>query len=149
MEAQRSTRRNHSYNKCPETSKFSRLREENGQLRQVFDTAVDEFNKLNRRIEQLEEELNCEKEQSKHLKKMNRQLEHGLKKERGKANKFASMIFGLKSEKLKLSEIKVEDENSIAIEETMPIRLTQVRLVLLASHVFLRIRKNPSNKVRG
>jgi transposase len=118
LKAQRSIRRNHSYNKCPETSKFSRLREENEQLRQVFDTAVDEFNKLNRRIEQLEEELNCEKEQSKHLKKRNRQLEHELRNERGKANKFASMIFGLKSEKLKLSEIKVEDENSIAIEET-------------------------------
>ena len=115
--AQRLIRQNHSYNKCPETAKFSRLREENEQLRQIFDTAVGEFTKLKRRIEQLEEGLNCEKEQSNHLKKRNRQLEHELSNERAKANKFASMLFGLKSEKLKLSDIKVEDENSIVIEE--------------------------------
>ena len=123
---QRSTRQNHSYSKRPKKTKFSQLREENEQLRQIFDTAVDEFNKLNRRIEQLEEELNCEKEESKHLKKRNRQLEHELRNERGKANKFASMLFGLKSEKLKLSDIKVEDENSNGFEETSEFEIKNI-----------------------
>ena len=123
-ESTRATRHNQVYRKCPKTTEHSQLREgneqlkkENEQLRQIFDTAVGEFTRLKRRIEQLEEELNCEKEQSNHLKKRNQQLEHELGNQRAKANKFASMLFGLKSEKLKLSDIKVEDENSIVIEE--------------------------------
>ncbi len=129
--AQRSIRHNHSYGKCPETCKLSRLRVENEQLkkeneqfRQIFDAAVDEFNKLKRRIEQQKGELNCEKEANKDLEKRIRQLERELSNERGKANKFASMLFGLKSEKLKLSDIKVEDRNSIVVEETSESEIT-------------------------
>ncbi len=117
LQVQNRIRHNPSYRNYPATPQGSRLGEENEQLRQVFDTAVDEFTKLNRRIEQLEEELNCEKKRANILKKRNRQLEHELSNECAKANKFASMLFGLKSEKLKLSDIKVEDKNSIAIEE--------------------------------
>ncbi len=129
--AQRSIRHNHSYGKCPETCKLSRLRVENEQLkkeneqfRQIFDAAVDEFNKLKRRIEQQKGELNCEKEANKDLEKRIRQLERELSNERGKANKFASMLFGLKSEKLKLSDIKVEDRNSIVVEEISESEIT-------------------------
>ncbi len=76
---------NHSYGQCPETCKLSRLRVENEQLkkeneqfRQIFDAAVDEFNKLKRRIEQQKGELNCEKEANKDLEKRIRQLEREL-----------------------------------------------------------------------
>jgi len=130
-ESTKATKHTHFHRKCPETTEHSRLREgnaqlkkENEQLRQIFDTAVGEFTKLKERIEQLEEGLNCEKEQSNHLKKRNRQLEHELSNERAKANKFASMLFGLKSEKLKLSDLKVEEENSIVIEEISESEIT-------------------------
>ncbi len=69
-------------------------------------------------------ELNCEKEANKDLEKRIRQLERELSNERGKANKFASMLFGLKSEKLKLSDIKVEDRNSIVVEEISESEIT-------------------------
>ncbi len=47
-----------------------------------------------------------------------------MSNERGKANKFASMLFGLKSEKLKLSDIKVEDRNAIVVEEISESEIT-------------------------
>jgi len=132
-QVQNTSGHNHSYRKCLEATELSRLKEaneqlkrENEQLRQIFDTAVDEFNKLKRRIEELQEELDREKEQNKHLEKGYRQLERELSSECAKANKFASMLFGLKSEKLKLSDIKVEDKNSIVIEETSESEITNV-----------------------
>lgn len=122
------SRQNYSYKKYLEESERPRLKEanENEQLRRVFNTAVDEFSKLKRRVEQLQEQLDHEKEQNKHLEKKNQLLEHELSNERAKANKFASMLFGLKSERLKLSEIKIEDENSVVLEENTESEINNV-----------------------
>jgi myosin heavy subunit len=87
------------------------------QLRGVFDMATDQFNSIQKQLEELKRELEDEKAWRKELAKRNEQLERELRDERAKANKFADMLFGLKSEKLKLSDIKVVDENTIRIDE--------------------------------
>ena len=94
------------------------LRIENEQLRRIFDTATDQFNSIKQQLEQLKRELESEKSYRKELEKQNRQLEKELSNERAKANKFGNMLFGLKSEKLKLSDIKVVNENTIVINES-------------------------------
>ena len=122
---------NHSVGKCAEASGNSLLHEENTrlkgenvrlriedeQLRQIFNTATDRFNILNRQVEVFEKELDTEKSYRKELEQQNKRLRKELSNERAKANKFADMLFGLKSEKLKLSDIKVVDENTIVIDE--------------------------------
>ncbi len=95
-----------------------RLRNENEQLRRIFDDAVDQFNGLKKKVEELERELGAEKAYRKELEKQNQRLEKKLRNAQAKANKFADMLFGLKSEKLKLSDIKVVNENTLVINET-------------------------------
>jgi transposase len=94
-----------------------RLRNENEQLRWIFDDAVDRFNSLKRKVGELERELEDERNYRKELEKQNERLKKKLSDERGKANKFADMLFGLKSEKLKLSDINIADENTLVIDE--------------------------------
>ncbi len=95
-----------------------RLRRENEQLRRVFDIATDHFNGLGRRVERLERELAAERSRREELEKENRRLKKELSGERAKANKFADMLFGLKSEKLKLSDIKVLNKDTLVVNET-------------------------------
>lgn len=94
------------------------LRTENEQLRGIFDNAVDQFNRLKKKVKKLSGELEEEKESRKELEKQNLRLKNELSAERAKANKFGDMLFGLKSEKLKLSDIKIVDENTIAVDES-------------------------------
>ena len=95
----------------------TRLRSENEQLRKVFDDAVDQFNSLKKKIEELSRELEDERAYRQELEKQNQRLEKKLGKERAKANKFADMLFGLKSEKLKLTDIKVVNKDTLVINE--------------------------------
>jgi len=96
----------------------TRLRSENEQLRRIFDTGTDQFNSLKQQINQLKRELEAERSYRQELEAENRQLKKELNAERAKANKFADMLFGLKSEKLKLSDINIADENTLVINET-------------------------------
>lgn len=95
-----------------------RLRVENEQLRRIFDTATDQFNSLKQQVDQLKRELEAERSYRKELETENQQLKKELNAERAKTNKFADMLFGLKSEKLKLSDINIADENTLVINET-------------------------------
>ena len=95
-----------------------RLLAENEQLRRIFDTAADQFNDLKKKVEELGKELEDGKNYRKELEKQNQRLKKKLRDERAKANKFADMLFGLKSEKLKLSDIKVVDKDTLVISET-------------------------------
>ena len=95
-----------------------RLLVENEQLRGIFDDAVDQFNSLKKKVEKLSGELEEEKKYRKELEKQNLLLKKELSAERAKANKFGDMLFGLKSEKLKLSDIKIVDDDTLAIDES-------------------------------
>jgi transposase len=96
----------------------ARLARENEQLRRIFDIATDQFNSLNKQIEQIRKELNVERSYRQELEKQNQRLQKELSNEHAKANKFANMLFGLKSERLKLSNIKIVDSNTIALNES-------------------------------
>ena len=87
------------------------LRSENKQLRRVFDTATNQFDNIKQQREQLKRELESEKSYRKELETENQHLKKELNHEQGKANKFADMLFGLKSEKLKLSDIDIDIDN--------------------------------------
>ncbi len=100
-----------------------RLLGENQQLRSIFDTAADHFKLLEKRGEQLERELAAAKEYNKELERENHSLEKGLGAEKAKANKFADMLFGLKSERLKLADIEIRNENSLRIKERSEIEI--------------------------
>jgi transposase len=95
-----------------------RLRAENEQLRGIFDDAVDQFNSLKKKVEKLSGELEEERKSRKELEKQNLLLKKELSSERAKANKFGDMLFGLKSEKLKLSDIKIVDDDTLAVDES-------------------------------
>ena len=95
-----------------------RLRAENEQLRGIFDDAVDQFNSLKKKVEKLSGELEEERKDRKELEGQNLLLKKGLSSERAKANKFGDMLFGLKSEKLKLSDIKIVDDDTLAVDES-------------------------------
>ncbi len=95
-----------------------RLRAENEQLRGIFDDAVDQFNSLKKKVEKLSGELEEERRYRKELEKQNLLLKKELSAERAKANKFGDMLFGLKSEKLKLSDIKIVDDDTLAVDES-------------------------------
>ena len=97
--------------------KNERLLAENEQLRGIFDDAVEQFNSLKKKVEELERELEDEKKYRKELEKQNQLLNQALSAERAKANKFGDMLFGLKSEKLKLSDIKIVDDDNLAVDE--------------------------------
>jgi hypothetical protein len=96
-----------------------RLRAENEQLRGIFDDAVDQFNSLKKKVEKLSGELEEERKSRKELEKQNLLLKKELSSERAKANKFGDMLFGLKSEKLKLSDIKIVDDDTLAVDESV------------------------------
>ncbi len=100
-----------------ERRKTRSLEDENEQLRGIFTTATDQFEALNRRIESLENEVSAEKKNRQELELENRRLKKELSAEKAKANKFADMLFGLKSEKLKLSDLKVVDEDTLSVNE--------------------------------
>jgi len=88
---------------------LARLRLENEQLRAIFETANEEFSKLRRKVSSLEEELRQEKETNRILEEENRSLKLELGKSKGVVKKLSSMLFGLKSEKLKIADIDIED----------------------------------------
>ena len=88
---------------------MERLRLENEQLRRIFADASPEFEKRNLRIFSLEEELRVETATNKALELECAALRSELRTEKARANKFASMLFSLKSEKLKIADIDLKD----------------------------------------
>jgi transposase len=87
------------------TGELERLRLENEQLRRIFADASIEFEKRNMRIASLEEELKSERERCGRLELACVKLSSELRREKARAEKFASLLFGLKSEKLKIEDI--------------------------------------------
>lgn len=88
---------------------MAQLKLENEQLRRVFADACREFEKRDARISELEKELKTERELTSKLKLAYDKINSELIAERGKSKKLASMLFGLKSEKIKLADIDVKD----------------------------------------
>ena len=84
-----------------------RLREENRQLREIFDTATEEFTRLRGQVRMLEDELARERAKSKALNAECVRLEKEREKAQARANKFGAMLFAVKSEKLKVADIDV------------------------------------------
>jgi transposase len=91
------------------------LREENGRLREIFDTATAEFARLRGQVRSLEDELERERRRAEFFEAQCGRLDKELEKSQARANKFASMLFAIKSEKLKLSDIEV-GEDAVAVE---------------------------------
>ncbi|MEI6789275.1 MAG: transposase [bacterium] len=83
------------------------LRDENRQLREIFDTAAEEFTKLRGQVRMLEDELAREKAKSKALNAECARLEKEREKAQARANKFGAMLFAVKSEKLKIADIDI------------------------------------------
>lgn len=77
------------------------LRRESENLRRTFEVAVAEFAKKEARINVLEKQLSCAWERIRFLEKENEKLKTQFQEEQAKANLFASMLFGKKSEKSK------------------------------------------------
>jgi len=73
-----------------------------------------EFEKRNIRIASLEEELRAEWERYGRLELACGKLGSELRREKARAEKFASMLFGLKSEKLKIEDIDLENTVVVA-----------------------------------
>ena len=96
-------------------SKFSMLTAENEKLRYIFDTALEQFSKMELRLKALESELEHEKHKNKELEKETKRLNSKLNKAMAKANKFASMLFGTKSEKITMSNIDIAANGIIDI----------------------------------
>ncbi len=94
-----------------------RLNDEILQLKQVFNTAAEQFDRMNARLARVETELEKQRAANKQLKTKCAKLEKELRKAQGNANKYASMLFGKKSEKLKPSDMELEDENSLGAGE--------------------------------
>jgi transposase len=99
------------------TGELERLRSENAQLRRIFETATVKFNEMNIRIPCLEEELRLERERNRALELECAAFRSELRREKARAEKFASMLFGLKSEKLKLADIDLKDTVVVEGEE--------------------------------
>lgn len=83
-------------------------------MRRIFADASIEFEKRNIRIASLEEELRTERERYCKLELSCGKLSSELRREKARAEKFASMLFGLKSEKLKIEDIDLENTVVIA-----------------------------------
>jgi transposase len=98
---------------------FEKLRRENEQLRAIFETAKEEFAKLKRKVSLLEEDLRYEKEKNRVLEEDNRSLKLELGESKGVVKKLSSMLFGLKSEKLKISDMDIKDAGVFKAEETV------------------------------
>jgi len=73
-----------------------------------------EFEKRNARISALEAELKSALERCGRLELACGRLRDELRREKARADKFASMLFGLKSEKLKIEDIGLEDTVAVA-----------------------------------
>ena len=76
-----------------------------------------EFKKRNMRIASLDEELKSERERYGRLELACGKLGSDLGREKARAEKFASMLSGLKSEKLKIEDIDLENTVVIAAGE--------------------------------
>ena len=96
-------------------SKVSSLTSENENFRRIFETALDQFAKKELRLKTLERELEHEKRKNKELEKETKRLNSKLNKAIAKANKFASMLFGIKSEKIDISNVVLADDEIIDI----------------------------------
>ena len=97
------------------SDELSRLRDENGQLREVFATATPEFARLRGQVRSLEDELVRERRRADSFEAQCGRLEKKLEKSEARANKFASMLFAIKSEKLKVSDIEAGND-AVAVE---------------------------------
>jgi len=96
---------------------LDRLRNENLRLREIFDSATLEFTSLHDQIQDLAHELELKRDESKYLAAECAGLKKKLEKSEARANKFATMLFAVKSEKLKVADIGV-GENSVVVEST-------------------------------
>lgn len=88
---------------------FEKLRVGNEQLRAIFETANEEFTRLKRRVSLQEEELSSERQKNRILEEANRSLKLKLGQSEAVTKKLSSMLFGLKSEKLKIADIDIKD----------------------------------------
>ena len=96
-------------------SKCSILTTENEKLRCIFETALGQFAKMELRLKTLESELEHEKHKNKALEKETKRLNSKLNKVTAKANKLASMLFGIKSEKIEISNVDLSAAEIIDI----------------------------------
>jgi len=94
-----------------------RLNDEILQLKQVFNTAAEQFDRMNAQLAKVETELEKQRDANKQLITECGKLEKELRKAQANAKKYASMLFGRKSEKLKPSDMEREDENSLGAGE--------------------------------
>jgi transposase len=111
------------HNFCPDQEHCSLLREvldqkekieaENEKLRQIFSLARQEFEKRNKRIEYLEQELSILRE----LERENKDLKQQLEQAQAKANLFSRMLYGRKSEKDQLPQAGSGSNNTPDLDE--------------------------------
>jgi len=94
---------------------LNRLRDENRLLREVFTTATEEFERLRGQLRNLEDELARKRRRAEFFETECGRLKKELEKSQARANKFASMLFAIKSEKLKVLDIEV-GEDAVAVE---------------------------------
>ncbi len=97
---------------------MDRLRRENLQLREIFATATAEFTRLRGENQRLERELGREKERAGSAEAECGRLNHELEKAKARARKFASMLFAIKSEKLKISDIDAGEDGLVVESDT-------------------------------
>ena len=121
----------------------NRLQIESKQLRLIFDTATDQFNCIKQQLEELKRELEAEKSYRKEIETENQCLKKELRDERAKANKFADMLFGLKSEKLKLSDINIVNKDSLIMSD----KFSESEVAVAAGEKTTR--KNDSDKKKN
>ena len=95
--------------------KFEILTAENEKLRSIFDTALGQFAQQERRLKTLESDLEHEKRKNKKLEKEVKKLSLLLSKSEAKAKKYAQMLFGTKSEKIKASDMDINADNIIDV----------------------------------
>jgi transposase len=99
----------------PGGGESDRLLEENRLLRDIFATATAEFETLRGQVRSLEQDLAREREKSTSLAADRARLAKALEKSEARGNKFASMLFAVKSEKLKLADIDLGSD-AVAID---------------------------------
>ena len=85
-----------------------KIETENEKLRQIFNLAHDEFEKRNKRIEYLEQELSFLRQIERENKDLKQQLEQAL----AKANLFSRMLYGRKTEKGQSPQARANSDNT-------------------------------------
>jgi transposase len=98
----------------------AKIEAENEKLRKTISIAQEEFIKTDRYISELEADLLETKKQLREVGDENKKLAEQLQEERAKANLFAQMLFGRRSEKFKEEEEgkkKAEEEGEKKAEE--------------------------------